>query len=58
MNLNEIVLKITLKAMELGIIEMPEEELQDDAYANNTKRVDYITEFFNDVKISLENKRQ
>lgn len=54
---NEIALNLTMKAMELGIIEMPEEELQDDAYANNTKRVDYIMEFYNDIKISLENKR-
>jgi hypothetical protein len=54
---NEIALNLTMKAMELGIIEMPEEELQDDAYANNTKRIDYIMEFYNDIKISLENKR-
>lgn len=54
---NEIALNLTMKAMELGIIEMPEEELQDYAYANNTKRVDYIMEFYNDIKISLENKR-
>ena len=43
--------------MELGVIEMSEEELQDDAYANNTKRADYIMKFFNDIKISLANKR-
>lgn len=57
MDFNEIALNLTMKAMELGIIEMPEEELQDDAYANNTKRVDYIMEFFHDIKISLGNKR-
>lgn len=56
MEYNEIALHLTMKAMELDMIEMPEEELQDDAYANNTKRVDYIMEFFNDVKISLANK--
>ena len=57
MDHNEIAVAITTKAMELGIIEMTEEELQNDAYANNTKRVDYIMEFFNDIKISLANKR-
>lgn len=55
MDYNEIALSITKKAMELGLIEMPEEDLQDEAYANNTKRVDYIMEFYNDVKISLSN---
>lgn len=57
MDYNEIAVAITTKAMELGIIEMPEEQLQDDAYANNSKRVDYIMEFYNDVKLCLANKR-